>query len=60
MIESESSPDAAFSASHMKGACSCCAAHPGRRRDGLGISYISVNAAFSEQFAPVIELLAGR
>lgn len=31
-----------------------------RRRDGLGISYISVNAAFSEQFAPVIELLAGR
>jgi alkanesulfonate monooxygenase SsuD/methylene tetrahydromethanopterin reductase-like flavin-dependent oxidoreductase (luciferase family) len=31
-----------------------------RRRDGLGISYISVNAAFSEQFAPVIELLDGR
>jgi hypothetical protein len=31
-----------------------------RRRDGLGISYISVNAAFCEQFAPVIELLDGR
>ena len=31
-----------------------------RRRDALGISYASVNAAFMEQFAPVIELLAGR
>ena len=31
-----------------------------RRRDVLGISYLSVNAAFMEQFAPVIELLAGR
>jgi alkanesulfonate monooxygenase SsuD/methylene tetrahydromethanopterin reductase-like flavin-dependent oxidoreductase (luciferase family) len=31
-----------------------------RRRDALGISYISVNAAFREQFAPVIDLLAGR
>jgi probable F420-dependent oxidoreductase len=31
-----------------------------RRRDALGISYISVNAAFREQFAPVVELLAGR
>lgn len=31
-----------------------------RRRDTLGISYLSVNAAFMEQFAPVIELLAGR
>jgi len=31
-----------------------------RRRDVLGISYMSVNAAFMEQFAPVIELLAGR
>jgi alkanesulfonate monooxygenase SsuD/methylene tetrahydromethanopterin reductase-like flavin-dependent oxidoreductase (luciferase family) len=30
-----------------------------RRRDVLGISYFSVNAAFIEQFAPVVELLAG-
>ncbi len=30
-----------------------------RRRDTLGISYFSINAAFIEQFAPVIELLAG-
>lgn len=31
-----------------------------RRRDTLGISYFSVNGAFIEQFAPVLELLAGR
>jgi probable F420-dependent oxidoreductase len=31
-----------------------------RRRDDLGISYVSVNAAFAEQLAPVVELLAGR
>jgi alkanesulfonate monooxygenase SsuD/methylene tetrahydromethanopterin reductase-like flavin-dependent oxidoreductase (luciferase family) len=31
-----------------------------RRRDVTGISYISVNGAFAEQFAPVVELLAGR
>lgn len=31
-----------------------------RRRDTLGISYFSVNGAFIEQFAPVVELLAGR
>ncbi len=31
-----------------------------RRRDTLGISYFSVNAAFIEQLAPVIELLADR
>ncbi|WP_336213745.1 LLM class flavin-dependent oxidoreductase [Nonomuraea sp. LPB2021202275-12-8] len=30
-----------------------------RRRDKLGVSYISVNAAFMEQFAPVVERLAG-
>lgn len=28
-----------------------------RRRDTIGISYVSVNAAFAEEFAPVIELL---
>jgi probable F420-dependent oxidoreductase len=31
-----------------------------RRRDALGVSYVSVNAAFADQFSPVIDLLAGR
>lgn len=31
-----------------------------RRRDAVGISYITVNAVFVEQLAPVVELLAGR
>lgn len=31
-----------------------------RRRDALGISYLSVNSMFMEQFAPVIERLTGR
>jgi alkanesulfonate monooxygenase SsuD/methylene tetrahydromethanopterin reductase-like flavin-dependent oxidoreductase (luciferase family) len=31
-----------------------------RRRDTLGISYFSVNAAYADQFAPVVELLAGQ
>jgi probable F420-dependent oxidoreductase len=31
-----------------------------RRRDALRISYISVNAGFMDQLAPVVELLAGR
>jgi alkanesulfonate monooxygenase SsuD/methylene tetrahydromethanopterin reductase-like flavin-dependent oxidoreductase (luciferase family) len=30
------------------------------RRERLGISYLSVNAAFMEQFAPVVEHLTGR
>jgi alkanesulfonate monooxygenase SsuD/methylene tetrahydromethanopterin reductase-like flavin-dependent oxidoreductase (luciferase family) len=30
-----------------------------RRREVTGISYISVNGAFAEQFGPVVELLAG-
>jgi len=30
------------------------------RRESLGISYLSVNGAFIEQFSPVVELLAGR
>jgi alkanesulfonate monooxygenase SsuD/methylene tetrahydromethanopterin reductase-like flavin-dependent oxidoreductase (luciferase family) len=30
-----------------------------RRRDVIGVSYVSVNAAFIEQFAPVVEVLAG-
>ena len=31
-----------------------------RRRDAFGTSYVAVNAAFIEQFAPVVELLSGR
>ncbi|MEW9553043.1 LLM class flavin-dependent oxidoreductase [Nonomuraea sp. NPDC050783] len=30
-----------------------------RRRDRLGVSYVSVNAQYLEEFAPVVELLAG-
>ena len=30
------------------------------RRDTLGVSYLSVNAAFMELFAPVVEDLTGR
>jgi probable F420-dependent oxidoreductase len=31
-----------------------------RRRDGFGLSYVSVNAAFLERFAPIVERLSGR
>ena len=31
-----------------------------RRRDAIGVSYVSVNGAFVEQFAPVVELLNGQ
>lgn len=31
-----------------------------RRRDDFGVSYVTVNGAFGEQFAPVVELLNGR
>ncbi|HEY6738049.1 MAG TPA: LLM class flavin-dependent oxidoreductase [Actinopolymorphaceae bacterium] len=31
-----------------------------RRRDRLGISYVTVPSFFAEEFAPVVELLAGR
>ena len=31
-----------------------------RRREELGISYVSVNGAFAEPLAPVVERLAGR
>jgi alkanesulfonate monooxygenase SsuD/methylene tetrahydromethanopterin reductase-like flavin-dependent oxidoreductase (luciferase family) len=31
-----------------------------RRRDRLDLSYVTVNAAFTDQLAPVVELLAGR
>jgi hypothetical protein len=31
-----------------------------RRRDAFGASYISVNASYLDQLAPVVELLAGK
>jgi alkanesulfonate monooxygenase SsuD/methylene tetrahydromethanopterin reductase-like flavin-dependent oxidoreductase (luciferase family) len=31
-----------------------------RRRDTIGVSYVSVNGTFMEQFAPVLERLTGR
>jgi hypothetical protein len=31
-----------------------------RRRDAFGVSYLSVNAAFLAEMAPVVELLNGR
>ncbi|NMH98312.1 hypothetical protein [Pseudonocardia acidicola] len=31
-----------------------------RRRDEIGVSSLSVDGAFAEQPAPVVELLAGR
>jgi probable F420-dependent oxidoreductase len=31
-----------------------------RRREQIGVSYVSVNSAFMEQFAPVVERLTGR
>ncbi|WP_163512915.1 LLM class flavin-dependent oxidoreductase [Fodinicola acaciae] len=31
-----------------------------RRRDALGTSYVTVNGAFTETFAPIVERLAGR
>lgn len=30
-----------------------------RRRNELGISYVTLSAAFCEQFAPAVEMLAG-
>ena len=30
-----------------------------RRRDDFGVSYVTVNEAFFEEFAPVVEVLAG-
>jgi hypothetical protein len=44
----------------LRGSARQMAGELSRRRDALGISYMSVNAAFMEQFCPVIELLAGR
>lgn len=44
----------------LRGSPQEMAAELQRRRDSLGVSYLSVNAAFMKQFAPVVELLAGR
>jgi probable F420-dependent oxidoreductase len=57
--------DAATLAAHdslaiLRGSAQEIADELQRRRDTLGCSYIVVNGAFIEQFAPVVELLAGR
>ncbi len=44
----------------LRGAAQEMAGELERRREQLGISYISVNAAYLDQFAPVVDLLAGR
>jgi hypothetical protein len=44
----------------LRGSTREIADEPQRRRDALGCSYIIVNGTFIEQFAPVVELLAGR
>jgi alkanesulfonate monooxygenase SsuD/methylene tetrahydromethanopterin reductase-like flavin-dependent oxidoreductase (luciferase family) len=44
----------------LRGSVSEMADELQRRRERLGVSYVSVNAAYIEQFAPVVELLAGR
>jgi probable F420-dependent oxidoreductase len=43
----------------LRGSASEMADELQRRRERLGVSYVSVNSAYIEQFAPVVELLAG-
>jgi alkanesulfonate monooxygenase SsuD/methylene tetrahydromethanopterin reductase-like flavin-dependent oxidoreductase (luciferase family) len=43
----------------LRGSTREMAAELQRRRDAFGTSYVAVNAVFMEQFAPVVELLAG-
>lgn len=50
---------AADSLSILRGSTQQMADELRRRRDAIGVSYVSVNAAFIEQLAPVVELLAG-
>ncbi|MEU0532115.1 LLM class flavin-dependent oxidoreductase [Amycolatopsis tolypomycina] len=44
----------------LRGSADDMAAELQRRRDELGVSYISVNGAFLEDFAPVVALLSGK
>lgn len=43
----------------LRGSPKAIATELERRRDSLGISYVTVNAVFMEELAPVVELLAG-
>ncbi len=43
----------------LRGSAADMAGELQRRRDAFGTSYVAVNATFNEQFAPVVELLAG-
>jgi alkanesulfonate monooxygenase SsuD/methylene tetrahydromethanopterin reductase-like flavin-dependent oxidoreductase (luciferase family) len=44
----------------LRGSAEQMAGELQRRRERLGLSYFSVNVAYLDQFAPVVELLAGR
>lgn len=44
----------------LRGGVDDMAAELERRRDELGVSYISVNSAFIEEFAPLVERLTGK
>ncbi|MCR6487956.1 LLM class flavin-dependent oxidoreductase [Amycolatopsis sp. OK19-0408] len=48
------------SLSMLRGSVDDMAAELERRREELGVSYISVNGAFIEQFAPVVARLSGK
>jgi alkanesulfonate monooxygenase SsuD/methylene tetrahydromethanopterin reductase-like flavin-dependent oxidoreductase (luciferase family) len=50
---------AADSMAHISGTPQQMADELQRRREDLGASYVTVNAQFCEQLAPVVELLAG-
>ena len=44
----------------LRGSFDDMAAELERRRDELGVSYVSVNSAFIEEFAPLVERLSGK
>ncbi|WP_410640956.1 LLM class flavin-dependent oxidoreductase [Amycolatopsis sp. lyj-346] len=44
----------------LRGSADDMAAELERRREELGVSYVSVNGAFLEEFAPVVALLSGK
>jgi probable F420-dependent oxidoreductase len=44
----------------IRGSVDDMAAELERRRDELGVSYVSVNSAFIEEFAPLVERLSGK
>ena len=43
----------------LRGSVDDMAAELERRRTELGVSYVSVNAAFMEEFAPLVARLSG-